>query len=407
MARRTLLPGLLVAAALGSGVVLAAGAGGCGGTGSPAAPQFTSGGDASLAAQEGGPGDDGSTPVVDAEAGPPVVRPRVYVVHAAQAAPPLRFCLGVGSPSDAGAVLVGASALPLPDVASGGFPLPALYPGFAGALDDEGQDLSTLTVDVFALDATNPLVASSTAAGGPDGAAEIPCAALIGGDGLGAASDAGGALTLGRDYWLAGTIPAGQLAHGSTSLALVTDGVGLSVLPLDVASAVAPGALGAQFVQASSAWQSLRADAGGVTTAAIASFDAGHLTVVAADAGMDSVVPPTLVQADGVLLDGGATFLATVFGPDGGPAGPTPLTWPLAAGGVQEIDVTTFRSGGALVEAGPLALGDGYVFVLAGDPSVGAWWVNAADGGPAGGAGPGVVPNGRAVHVVALPVANP
>jgi hypothetical protein len=344
-------------------------------------------------------GDDGPT-LYDVDAGPPIVFPKVYVVNASPDAPPLRFCLGFGAPGEGGAVVVGGGLSPSPDQAMAGLALAGLYPGYGMPLDDHGVDLATLTVSVFALDATNATVAANTADGGVDASLEAACEALIGNDGLGAAtSDAGGLLQPGRDFWNLGTVPMGVLAHGTTWLAAVTGCVPgetnaaalcpagydatsgdlqLTTWQLDTTTQVAAGSMGAQFVQASSAWSDLAPSV--TTSAGFALPGEAGVALVAGDAGFGALQPATLVLVPGVTFDGTTAFLAQLDASSGDASAPT-VDVPLPA-------VQAASWPGAVPEAGVLRDGAGFVFVLVGNPHV-------VDGGA------------LAPHVLAFPVANP
>jgi hypothetical protein len=402
----------LVAAPLvlvvGGLVAALAGTGGCSSSSGGSSPAVDASEDYSVPPVEAG-GDDGPA-LYDVDAGPPVVFPRVYVVNASPDAPPLRFCLGFGAPGEGGAVVVGGGLSASPDQAMAGFALPGLYPGYGMPLDDHGVDLDTLTVSVFALDATSATVAANTADGGIDAAIEAPCEALIGNDGLGAASDAGGLLRPGRDFWNLGTLPMGVLAHGTTWLAAVTGCVPgetnaaalcpagydanagdlqLMTWPLDTTTQVAAGSIGAQLVQASSEWDNFARAAGGVTSAGFlaASGDAGTALPIATDAGFGALQPATLAQVPGVAFDGTASFYAQITGADGGAVAPTPLGWPLPA-------VQAMSWPGAAPDAGVLRDGAGFVFVLVGNPAPATPDAGVTDGG-------------HAAHVLAFPVSNP
>src|ERR1700722_6365620 len=197
LAARVRIAAATVAVAVVAGV-MGLGAPGCNSAGSVSASD--AGEDLSVMPLEGGEDSPATTGV---DAGLPVVFPRLYVVNASPDGPPLRFCLGLVG----GAVGGGLPAAP--DVPAPGFPLAGVYPGYGAPLDDHGIDLAELAFVLFGLDATNPLVAAATSAagldasadGGTDASLEAPCEALIGPDGLGTSSDAGGVLQPGRDFW--------------------------------------------------------------------------------------------------------------------------------------------------------------------------------------------------------------
>jgi hypothetical protein len=296
--------GIIAGSALGG--VLAAGCGGndqgSGGNGNDAGDSSTPKADAPTSIDTGVV-DTG----VEAEAAAPPVLPKVYLVNAAvdALAPPLRFCFGLGNPADGGAVQIQDMIPPFPDSpVSSQFPIAGLFPGFGGLVSSpklDTFDLSKLTVSLYAIDATK--IATDTADGGPDGGAEVPCEGLIGTDALGKASDAGGGtLTQGTDYWYLGTVSMGQLPHGTTWIAevagcapgetvdnvpfcggpptlpaysAVTGNLTLIPLKLDSTTNVAQAppeagtvAIGAQFANASPAWDYSVKAAGGTTTAA-------------------------------------------------------------------------------------------------------------------------------------------
>jgi hypothetical protein len=346
------------------------------------------------------PSEDGGEggALVDVDASAPAVRPRVTLVHASPDAPPLRFCLGVVAPGDAGVVVSGGYA-----------PSAVLAPATAAALDDHGVDLDTLGVVILALDATNPAVVASTAPA--DGGLGTPCESLVGYDGRGAplappdAGDAG--LVPGRDFWLLGMLSAGSLGHGTSWLGAVTgctagEGAASSLCPsgydpttgdlslvawkLDTSTAVEAGALGAQLAQASSEWDDFARANGGAVSAGFIVAGTGTALPLATDASFGALAPATLEQVGGLAFDGTTSFFATVAGPDGA-VPPTPLTWTLPA-------VQAASWPGAVPEAGVLRDGAGFVFVLLGNPAVAA----ASDAGPEGGA------PGRPPRLLALPV---
>ncbi len=417
--------------ALAAVVLAVASSGGCGSSSGGSAPTNDASADYSLTPIEAG--QDGPT-TLDVDAGMPALVPRIFVVHASPDAPPLRFCLATASGDGGGEVAVGGGLSATPDEAVAGFALPGIYPGFGGPFDAHGLDLDTLTLVVFALDATNPLVSAGAPAAGVDGgndaSLEAPCEALIGGDGLGTTSDAGGVLQPGRDFWNLGTLPAGSLGHGTTWLAAVTGCVPgetsaatlcpagydpatgdlrLLTWSLDDVTPVDAGVLGAQFAQASSEWDDFARVAGGTTSAGFlvpadgGAADAGDAAsfvpiAFAGDAGFGSLQPATLARVPGLAFGGTTAFFAQITA-DGGPAAPTPLAWSLPA-------VQALSWPGAVPDAGVLRDGAGFVFVLVGNPAVTAIYVNPADGGPEA-ADAGGVFNGHAPHVLAFPVANP
>jgi hypothetical protein len=340
----------------------------------------------------------------DVDAGSPVVAPLLYFVNASPDGPPLRFCIGTGTPGDGGAVVVPVGLNAMPDQPTPGN-LAGLYEdtGFGMPLP-QGVDLDLLTFDVFALDAANGIVAANNAAVGGinDAGLELTCEGLIGSDGLGTASDAGGVLQPGRDYWNLGTFQAGALGHGTTWLMAVAGcvagetnaatlcpsgydaGAGdLQLLSwsLDTTTQVDAGAIGAQLVQASSEWDDLAHISGGALSAGfVLPGDAG-VVVLATDAGFGALQPATLALAAGITYDGTTSFFAQVTGAAGDAGATTSLTWTLPA-------VQGFSWPDAAPASGVLRDGAGFAFVLVGNPA-------AALG------------TGHGARVLALPVGNP
>jgi hypothetical protein len=362
--------------------------------------------DSTTGSTEGG--DDRVSIPFDVEAGSLASVPDIYFVHASPDAPPLRFCFGLGAPSDAGVYFV-----------AGGLPAsPTLYPGTGAAFDDHGIDLDT-QVEIFALNATNTAVAAST----DDGGTVVPCEGLIGSDGLGSTTDAGGVLRPGRDYWWVGTIPMAAPDRTTTLLAAVTGCVPhdpdasalcpagydpsegnlrLLTWSLDTTTTVTAGALGAQFAQASSEWEAFRQANGGTTVAGFlvpgdggapdaaaeastSPWASSALVPVAVDAGFGSLSPPTLVSIAGLALDGSTAFGAEVTGTTGTPVPPTPF-------------------GSAL--PGALGTGAGFAFVLVGNPAESVVYISPIDGGPTSSDAGGVL-NGHYPHFLAFPVGHP
>jgi hypothetical protein len=392
-------PVALAASVLG----LAGAAGGCSSS-SGASAAFDASEDYSVPPVEAGGGDGSALPDVDA--GPPVVLPRIYLVNASPDAQLLRFCLAAGPPDDAGAVVVAGGMPAWPDQVGPQPSLAGLPPGFGMPFDAHGLDLDALTIDVFALQGANPIVAPNNATtgldGGNDGALELTCEGLIGSDGLGTASDAGGVLQPGRDFWRLATLPAGMLGHGTTWLAAVTGCVPgetsaaalcpagydatagdltLATWQLDTTTTAPAGALGAQLVQASSEWDDLASASGGVVSAGFVLPGDGGQVLLATDAGFGALQPATLAQVPGLTFDGTSSFFAQITGADGGPVAPTPLSWTLPA-------VQAPAWPGAVPEAGVLRDGAGFVFVLVGNPLA-----------PAG--------SGHTAQALAFPVGNP
>jgi hypothetical protein len=342
--------GIIASSALGG--VLAAGCGGndqgSGGNDKDAGDSSTPRADAPTSADTGVV-DTG----VEAEAAAPPVFPKVYLVNAAvdALAPPLRFCFGLGNPADGGVVQIQDMIPPFPDSPEPEFPIAGLFPGFGGLVSSpklDTFDLSKLTVSLYAIDATK--IATDTA----EASAEVPCEGLIGTDALGKASDAGGGtLTQGSDYWYLGTVSAGELPHGTTWIAEVAgcapgetvDNVpfcggpptlpaysvatgNLTLIPLEldsttnvaVASSEAGTAvIGAQFANASPAWDYSVKAAGGTTTAAGFWTESQTLPLPGADGGVDAGDGGDASPLEsGSLVDSGSFIDAGVLPESGG-----------------------------------------------------------------------------------------
>jgi hypothetical protein len=379
----------------------------------------------------------------------------VYVVHGAvdPNAPPLRFCFGLGNPADGG-VTVTSLINAFPDtVVSSQFPIPGLFPGFGGSTKSSPQlaqfNLGAVgAISLYALDATK--IANDTAAGGPDGGAEVACNGLIGADGLGSAGKGGGSLKMGTDFWYVGTFAntgSEALVPGTAWVAAVTgclpgEGAGPAALcgpgysaatgnlaltswHLDSTTAVT-GGIGAQFGNASRAWDAVQAELGAATAAgfwtlvppADAGADAGDAGVadagpslsfkpIASPAPFGSLAPSALVTVP-LEYDSTAGFGAAIIGADGGivfqgattPCEPgvscfSPLLNPLP--GIDQLSNPVVPSGGSF------ATGKGYVFILVGNPEAPPY-VNPVDGGPATPA-TGVY-NSKSSHFLAFPASN-
>jgi hypothetical protein len=278
-------------------VLVGAGFGGlttAGCSGDDNGPAATGGKDASpdnTSSQDSGGGmpDTGGGGDAVGEAAAPPGHAHVYVVHASEAAPALRFCFGFATQGDGGTVTVLSTFTALPDtLQTAQQPYPGMFPGTGGLLDDHGFDLSKLNVAAYAIDATK-----LTGDIGGDGSTERHCDALVGSDGLGTGGAGGGQLTLGTDYWALGIIPAQTLMPGSSWVFAITGcqaGVmdateqafcgpaydpakgNLGFVPFTLDSSTVPtaGTMGAQFAHASYQWDLVKGqlDAGSLITAA-------------------------------------------------------------------------------------------------------------------------------------------
>jgi hypothetical protein len=317
---------------LASTGVLAVSVAGCGddngpgvGPGSDASNDMTMPQPDSSGMPDTGGGGDTSTPPGDSgEAGPTSNKhAQIFVVHASETAPPLRFCFAIPK-NDAGAVTVVSSFFADPSTAAPGLPFPGVFPGTGGLLSDHGVDLSMLTIAAFGIDATK--ITMDTADGGPDGGAERNCAQLLGSDGLGSAGNGGGALTAGTDFWPLGVITAGTLAHGTSWVYAITGcppgassahqpfcgagydatkgNLGFTAFQLDSTSTVASGKMGAQLVHASQAWDAVQTGLGASVFSAAAFYieqlDGGTTPT---DAGAPDVGADTAAADTGTVSD--------------------------------------------------------------------------------------------------------
>ena len=448
-------------------------AAGCSGDDTSGTPPKTDGGHDSSVTGDSGPMGDSSPPGEgggDADAAPTVPNAKVYLVHAAAdpLAPPLRFCFGIVTGTGDAGTIATAPFPPLPDTQlSPSFPIAGFFPGFGAPLTSAPQvakiDLSTVSLAIFAINAIK--IANNTADSGlTEAGAEEQCSGFIG------ATGSGGSLTLNTDYWNIGTIPAQTLKHGQTWVVAVTgcfpgeDGteadfcptsppysaatgnVGIKAWQVDNTTVVDGGGIGAQFASASPSWDTLNAQATGVTTAAgfwietpavipdsgvaeTGAGDGGDAATAdggASDAATDGGSPqptltfipitgtgtygtlsPTTLATVPVPLNsataGFFTSFATATGtaiqfPPGCTPGVTcasPLLLPLPV--IDQLTNGTVPTGGSFVD------GKGYVFVLVGDPLDPTYI--GADGGAATST-TGVF-NGKSIHFLGLPTSNP
>ncbi|HEY1693711.1 MAG TPA: hypothetical protein VGG39_16205 [Polyangiaceae bacterium] len=431
----------------------------------------SSGGQDSSPAQDTGTKPDTGSSSGGNDAGPP---PKVYLANAAvdPLAPPLRFCFGIAQSADGGGVAVPAAGIDaFPDApVSAQFPIAGLFPGFGGSTSSSAQlsafDLSTLTISLYAIDATH--IANDTAAGAPDGGKEIPCEGLIGTDAQGTKGTGGGILTPGTDYWYAGTIPActlsptSCLAHRDTFVVAVTGCVpnetgaaaalcgptysatagnlSLVAYELDTTTVIDAG-IGAQFANASGQWDGVGTASGAAGTVAgfwtlttpeagtseAGSDDAGD--AAPADAGPPSPVftpsiiamPPNTafpkitspaVQVPFVGYDETSGFFSAYASATGTlvevPPGCTPGVSCVSPTALPLPIIDEYTNGSA-ADGGTFALGNTVGFVLIGDPSGAELPYIGADGGqtttPPDPNNP--VPNGKFPHFLAFPSHNP
>lgn len=292
----------------------------------------------------------------------------LVVVNGSPNAPALRFCFGAGDPAAGGTELAAVPAEPDDDIASAanGLPYPGVFTGAGAPALDPGTDWSQTAVALFAIDAQR--IRSQVRS---QDAAQANCRALLGTDGGGAL------LTADRDYWYLGAVPKGTLADGTAWLTAVfgclpgiadgaapcaaTDAAASAmggVWELDNATAVDPGALGAQFVNASFALSSGTA----IVTAAgvyLGADSSSTRVPIASDVSGGTLRPPALAQVNGVAFDKGGFFVEATS-PDGGVVG---LASPFST-------IVQSTWGAKVPEGGALVDGAGYVFVLVGDPAL-------------------------------------
>jgi hypothetical protein len=334
---------------LASTSLVAASVAGCGDDNGPGAMTNDGGNDSTVIQPDTGTGPDtgsgGDTGTTngDGEAAAPMNNAHVFVVHASEKAPPLRFCYGAatGNPADGGSSHVLTTFNADPSTAAAGLPFPGVFPGTGGLLDDHGVDLSSFSIAAYAIDATK--IMGDTADSGPDGAAaERNCAQLVGSDGLGSAGTGGGQLALGTDFWLLGVIPKGILAKGTSWVFAITgcpagvaadagaafcgmgydpasSNLGFTEFQLDSTSTAASDKLGAQLVHASQAWDAVKA---GVS----AMLGGGVISAAAFYEPLEGGAPPgdSGAQDTGTVADTGSADTGSVdtgAGDDGGDGG--------------------------------------------------------------------------------------
>jgi hypothetical protein len=468
---------LLVGGAVGSMTVA-----GCGGDDNTGTPPKEAGADTTNPAEGGGtdssktdgPASEGGN--AEGGEGGTKANAKVYLVNAASDpnAPPLRFCFGINSAGDGGGTVTVTDAIPpYPDTrVSAAFPIAGLFSGFGGLVNGSGKlaafNLGTLNITLYAINAI--AIANNTADGGPDGGAEEICENYVGTDGKGTAGTGGGSLTLGTDYWNLGTIPSctaspgACLAQTQTWVAAVTGcfpgetgaaaaacptgynastgNVGLTAWQLDNTTAVDGGNSGAQFANASSAWDFIGTASGGAGTAA------GFWQVVtpeagapgddggddgSSDAAIEAAPPPqpTLVftpiagppdTSYGKITSPAvnvptalikydpqtAGFAAALVGADAGlveaPAGCNPLLGNCFSPLLFPLPVIDAYSGNP-TDGTEYAGGKTNVFILLGDPSQLPYI--GADGGPSTTPTNPPVPNGKSAHILSFPTSNP
>ncbi len=354
----------------------------------------------------GDAGTDGASPGEDGgDAAVAPVHGKVILVNAASyapTAPSLRFCYGF--PVGDGGRTTLSTQTAIPSALTG---VPA---GFGGVSPDgKGVDLKSQAVVVFGIDASKLVTA-------PDAGTALPCNQLVGDGALGV--DAGGlGLVENTDYWNLGTLPAGTLLDGTTTLVVVTGcapgaaestsncpnptaydsatgNLSLWVSKVDTTTALDGGAIGAQFANASIQFVNAVSALGGGSGTALAGFyqvsqtvsdagaddagDAGDggptVTVrndffpVAAGVQANQLAPSTLVPVSGLAFDANTGFVVDGIGADGGLTAQfeTPLSFPMPLGAIAQFSA-------AALPTPPFANGAGYVFVLVGNPGAPEW----------------------------------
>jgi hypothetical protein len=399
------------------------------------------------------PGDDsGSTGHVDGGGGtdadaapPPPVHGKLILVNAS-ASPlafnptgSLRFCFGFAHGTDggdAGTVTVSKTP-PAPNTLQG------VPQGTGGPAADTATDIASQNIVIYGINSA--ALATQT----PDaGSAELNCSDLIGDNAL--AADAGGlGLVEGQSYWNLGTLPAGTIADGTTTLVAVTGcgpgntttaldscplgyaadvatgDLGLSVAKLDTTTQ-ADGGVGAQFAYASTPFSTASTLYGGAAVAAgfftttfvtpdagisdaavsdaadAAPVDAGApqpvpvntFIPIAAPVENGQLAPPTLAVVPGLTFDSLSGFAVSAITADGGPTVLNPgFPFPF----IQAVSAPN-------ADAGIFGNGNGYVFVLVGDPRLSSFI--GADGGPLGVDAGGAF-NVLSAHVLGFPVNPP
>jgi hypothetical protein len=355
--------------------VVAASVAGCGDDNGPGAmPGTDSGTDSTMPQPDTGVqpdtsvGGDTGTMNGDGEAAAPLPHAKIYVAHASETAPAVRFCFGVATAPDGGTISVVSQFFAEPQSATPPAPYPGVFPGTGGLLNDHGIDLSTFNIAAFAIDASK--IPMDTADGGPDGGMERNCQQLIG------ATGSGGDLKLGTDYWGLGIIPAGTLAKGTSWVFAITgcpagasmqeapfcgmgydpasSNLGFTPFQIDSTSTVASDKMGAQLVQASYQWDVVKAQvnathAGVVSVAAFFNFadggapppmDSGAPDTGTPDTGAPDTGTPDTGSASDASTDASVDATANDAAPDtgggvadsgggGSDASTTPVTVPI------------------------------------------------------------------------------
>jgi hypothetical protein len=225
----------------------------------------------------GGPGTD-SGPGPGTDSGPVLPPARVQLVNAATDMGPsnpsggLRVCYGLG---DGTGNFTQATLPALPELQAPGTPFPGLFIGTGGSVPGAGISLAQVQIQPYLMNAQSLFARGDVKpdSGIPDaGAPSASCQDLFGTT----PPIDGGALVENVDYWKLPVVPAGTLADGKSLILLLTGCAGdstagakcgagftaggpgpgnltLSVIELDITTAVDPASVGAQFIHAATA----------------------------------------------------------------------------------------------------------------------------------------------------------
>jgi hypothetical protein len=412
-----------------AGVVAAGGAIAACGNGDDFAPPAVvadSGADVTQS-HDTGTGADGTAPAdgaAEAEAGPTVAHAKVLFVHASPDAPALRLCFGV-SRGDAATATAVQATFPAPNTAGG------LPPGLGGPASDPGQSLAGVNVTFYGIPAALAALDGDTA---DAGASEKTCKDLLGSILTGTAADTApdGGLSPSQ-YFTLGTVPAGTLVDGTSWLFAITGclpnspvetalpgacghaytaatgSLGIQRWQLDNTTAVAANSIGAQFVHASQPYEAAigTAIAAGFYTLPVATDDGGAdagdaapptpTTMIVADGvTAGSLAPATLRSVQGVAYDGTSGFFVIPVNDAGMPEAADSPKFPLPF--IEQISWPSGVPTGAAFQNG-----EGYVFVLLGNPGFPTIVPPAVDAGA--GATPTFDPRG--VHILGFPTNPP
>jgi hypothetical protein len=264
-----------------------------------------------------------------------------------------------------------------------------VFPGSGAPAPDPGADWSLTSLAIYAIDAER--IRSQVKS---EDASQANCRALLGADGD------GGLLEANSDYWYLGSIPKGTLTAGTSWLSALVGclpGITEAGSPCDDlpdGSAPAAGALweldNSTFIEAGSfGVQFANASFGAAASSGSAGLElpgnGGTVRVpIAVSAGPGALQPALLQSVAGVTFDGSSAFFfsASAQAADGGPI---EIVTSLPA--IQQASWGPSPPDGAA-----FAAGNGYVFVLVGDPAL------PADGS---------APSSRSGHLLGFPTSIP